>query len=99
MEPEMDATVSSKTFRRVTRAASPALPAIVAIILVAAPCGAALIYTPNAVSAAGYYFGLSVDSTPIAAAGATSRPPGLICAVASKEQTKPGVRANCGRDT
>jgi hypothetical protein len=98
MEPEMDATLSSKTFRRVTRAASPAFPAIVAIILVAAPCGAALIYAPNAVLAAGYYFGLSVDSTPIAAAGATNRPPGLMCAVASKEQTKPGMPVICGPD-
>jgi hypothetical protein len=96
MEPEMDATLSSKTFRRFTRATSPAFPAVVAIILVAAPCGAALIYAPNAVLAAGYYFGLSVDSTPIAAAGATNRPPGLICAAASKDQAKPRVTAHCG---
>ena len=91
----MDATLSSKIVSRITRAASPAFPAIVAMILVAAPCGAAFIYAPDSVLVAGYYFGLSVDSTPVAAAGASHRPPALMCFAAPNEQANSGVSAIC----
>jgi len=95
MEPEMDATLSSKIVSRITRVASPAFPAIVAMILVVAPCGAALIYAPDSVSVAGYYFGLSVDSTPVGAAGTSHRPPALMFSGAPIEQAQALVSATC----
>ena len=93
----MDATLSSKIVSRITHAASPAFPAIVAMILVVAPCGAALTYAPDSVSVAGYYFGLSVDSTPVAAAGASHRPTALIY-FAPPTQAKSGGSATCRPD-